>query len=764
MIFKSFIKFIPSIVILIVGSIVVYLLNEQQSNNVNNVNNVINAEFNRESDDIILSFSADMQRNIDNALTLNAYANSNNRPLKNEIEFLLDDLFTKNIEVRAFGLAPKILLSEKKSFENFMQNEFGDQPHILNFDRSIAENRSIYFPLMHNRIFNSVTNSRLVDLYSSSSIKMNLDKANDNCDYILTNPLSSNSGETFVSLYDPFYDFNMPKDLSCDNKKNYLSGFTSFVMIPKDVLFISFKQFSKSGLYIKLIDVESNIAFAELINIDNTIRNYNGENFDTCYRNENISFKGREWNLQLRSLTNFNSALAQKDIPSLIVIGLVMLFLSFTLFIAFVWWEKKNLLLEKDIRQAELEKINTYALHEVRNPLNSIVLGILMMERNKDPDATKYIMESFKKSARQATRILDGMLELSKIDSSNYILHKKFFSINSLLREVTNVYLYNIKDKHLNFSFHVSKKLKNKYIYGHYSHILQSVSNFISNAIKYIHPHKNITLNIKLIKNDLVKNKIIISENTIKYFHENENILFEVIDEGIGIKDEDKHKIFNPFVQIENDMKTEAGTGIGLVITSKFVQLHGGTIGFNSEFNKGSRFYFTIPAIYKDLDDDTSSSLSINEDDKPYTIEEYNEIYSKITINTKTMYKFIDEEMGFSSDVVLIVEDNKENCVFLTSILQSEGFNVESCNNGLEALQKITSGKKYKTILMDNLMVPMDGITATKEISKIAPDITIYGTTGLTSEKDIDAFIKAGAKKVFPKPLDFYALLNEIKK
>lgn len=743
------IKFLPLLLILAFAiSISLILLDQIQSS----INEKIEVEFIRESSIFFSSLENQLNSIIGIEKTFNNHFIINPENTLSEFNSLASNLNEQMIDIRAIGYAPVIYSNDFDTFISEALNIYNDTFNILDFTtRDITKNiREIYTPLLFNRVFPRASNLG-VDLYNSSSIRISLDKANKTCERVFTNPIKSLvDGSVFISIYDPVYPLEY-ENLNCSEKQKYLKAFTSVLIIPSRIILQSFESFSTNGLFIEIKQKNNEFKLASLVKENNEVISKNKEDlkFDGLNLIQELNY-GETWIVETKSTFKFKETERIINFAPIIILDIVIILLGIFMVIGLFYWDNQNTIKENNIKKGELDKIYSYTFHEIRNPLNSILLGAKILKKNKDKDKDikKYILESFEKSSEQAVRILDGMLAISKIEQNDFVHEMIYFNIDTIIRELINVYLYSMKEKEQHIEINIKDDVYNKYIYGNYSLLTQSLGNFLFNAIKYSDINKKIVIKIDIKKSDKFKD----IEN-IENFHADEEIYFEVKDEGIGIKDKDKDKIFKPFVQINNEKKQEVGTGIGLIITKKFIEFHKGFIGFESKYNKGSTFHFSIPAIYKDFTTEF----------KKLTTEDIVSLYTRINVTSNYIDPYVDEEKGYKSDGVLVVEDNKDNKVFLTTILQTEGFEVDSCDNGLEALKKIQAGRKYKVILMDNLMIPMDGVRATKEILKINPEITVFGTTGLTSKKDIDNFVNAGAKKVFSKPLEFTELIKEIK-
>ncbi|MCX8070522.1 MAG: response regulator, partial [Thermodesulfovibrionales bacterium] len=216
-------------------------------------------------------------------------------------------------------------------------------------------------------------------------------------------------------------------------------------------------------------------------------------------------------------------------------------------------------------------------------------------------------------------------------------------------------------------------------------------------------------------------------------------ILFEVKDTGIGIAPEHRHKLFHAFSQIETTMTRKySGSGLGLVISKKLVELMGGEIGVNSELGKGSTFYFTVPLAY-------SSKNKID-----FTPEED----KKELTDTEPLQNM--------SGYILVVEDNQMNQLVIKNMLNRLNLKCDIANNGLEAIEALRR-IPYDLVLMDCQMPELDGYEATYFIRNpdtqvLNPKIPIIALTAYAMAGDKEKCIQAGMDDYLTKPVNFEKL------
>ena len=359
--------------------------------------------------------------------------------------------------------------------------------------------------------------------------------------------------------------------------------------------------------------------------------------------------------------------------------------------------------------------------HEIRTPLNSI-LGFITLLKDEDlnPSARNYI-NIIEKSSKSLLSIINDILDLSKIEEKKISIENVEFNLEEEVETIVQLFYSIVNEK--NITLKVNKINTNHNIISDPTRIKQVITNLLSNAIKFTPNDKKVELNIEYdMKNALLK--------------------VSVIDEGIGIDSSHLNKIFEAFSQADDSTTREyGGTGLGLSISSSLVKLLGGELKVESEINKGSRFYFTIP------------------------VKAGNDFHI-----TKEKEKIIISEFDCN---VLLAEDNKANQMFMKVILKKLGLKVDIANDGIEVFEIYKNNyKKYDLILMDENMPNMNGIEATKEIRKFEEknnlkSIMIIALTANALHGDKERFILAGMNYYLSKPLDIDKLkeiLNKVKR
>ena len=360
--------------------------------------------------------------------------------------------------------------------------------------------------------------------------------------------------------------------------------------------------------------------------------------------------------------------------------------------------------------------------HEIRTPMNGVIGMIDLLDSTTLTNEQKEYVLTIKKSSETLLSILNGILDLSKIEAGKMQLRPTVINLKETLDKLYALFSQQALSKNINLFYHIDTKIQ-EYLKVDEIRLLQIFSNLLSNAIKFTKGGGAINLDIKL--HTSTKKKILMKA--------------EVRDSGIGITKEQIDRLFTNFSQLDNSSTKEfGGTGLGLSISKELAKLMGGEIGVFSSPGFGSTFWFSFEALKSDR--------------KAFE-----------TANKFHDMPGISKQFTNYAPHVLIVDDNKINRQVASQILRKSGCNVDTANNGKEAI-KLVKEKNYEVIFMDIQMPEMDGVEVTKKLKKLKNKILppIVAMTAYSMQADREKYISAGLDDYIPKPLKGHVLIAKV--
>jgi two-component system, NarL family, sensor histidine kinase EvgS len=359
--------------------------------------------------------------------------------------------------------------------------------------------------------------------------------------------------------------------------------------------------------------------------------------------------------------------------------------------------------------------------HEIRTPMNSVIGFTEILDKEIQNPLHKEYLSSIKKGGNSLLRIINDILDLSKIEAGKLEIRNESLNPRNMFLEIESIFHSKIISKNINFVLDIDKNIP-KYIIIDGVRIRQILFNLIGNAIKFTE-RGQIKLKVENLYKDNIKSKI--------------DLIFSVEDTGIGIDEKNLISIFNAFEQVTNfDVAKYGGTGLGLAICSKLVHMLNGEIKVQSQRNKGS--IFTV--ILKDI---------------PVSSMEEEIIPSK----------FSAANIEFEKAQILVVDDVEENRKLVQASLKDFDINLVMAQNGKEAIEKLKN-INIDLILMDLRMPVMDGYEAAniiKNDSKLK-NIPLIALTASVMGKDLEKVSKYGFDGYLRKPVILDDLIEELAK
>ncbi len=364
--------------------------------------------------------------------------------------------------------------------------------------------------------------------------------------------------------------------------------------------------------------------------------------------------------------------------------------------------------------------------HELRTPLN-VILG--MSEGLQDSvfgpinERQASALANVQTSASHLLELINEILDLSKSDAGRLELNCAPTAVAALCQSSLNFIKQQALAKNIQLSVKIGAGLPDLLIDER--RMRQVLINLLNNAVKFTHPSGNVGLDVSILNADVSPS----SQDSLR---------FSVVDTGIGISPDDQARIFRPFVQIDSALNREyAGTGLGLVLVKRIVELHGGNVSMTSTLGQGSSFFVDLPlqSLATNVGSDVSGVAQGDDGD--------------------SVHHFNGPE-----GLILLAEDNEANIATALSYLKAKGYQLIIARDGKEAVEMAqTDG--LSLILMDVQMPGMDGLEAMQCIRSMPgmAHLPIIALTALAMENDRERCLAAGADRYMSKPYSLRQLV-----
>ena len=336
--------------------------------------------------------------------------------------------------------------------------------------------------------------------------------------------------------------------------------------------------------------------------------------------------------------------------------------------------------------------------HEINTPLNAIVGFSNLLAETDDIGERREYMRVVEENNELLLKLISDILDLSKIEAGTFEFNYGRVDVNRMCEETVCSLSLKVKDKpvELIFGEHDAQCC----VVGDKNRLIQVITNFINNAVKFTDE----------------------GSITLGYRTEGGELLFHVEDTGSGISEEHRQSIFDRFVKLNSFAQ---GTGLGLSISKSIVEQMGGRIGVESEVGRGSRFWFTIPAVTCDAPEKKGAAPA----PRPAAVHGDGRLPR-----------------------LLVAEDTDSNYLLVSLMLRRE-FDIVRASDGEEAV-RICRELKPAAILMDVKMPGMDGLEATRRIRAFDPSVPIVAVTAFAYDRDRQKALDAGASEYLSKPLN----------
>jgi signal transduction histidine kinase len=430
------------------------------------------------------------------------------------------------------------------------------------------------------------------------------------------------------------------------------------------------------------------------------------------------------------SISDYNTAMTALFLVVLVL--LLMIFIIFNMVIARYLSSLRETMESLKVASDAKTRFVANMNHEMRTPMNVIVgLTDLMMEDDDMPVSGKEMMAKINTAGTTLMGLINDVLDFSKIEAGKLELMPVQYELASFLNDIITLNIIRIGEKPIVFKLDINDSLPTA-LYGDDLRVKQILNNLLSNAFKYTEKG-TVTLSVSSQ-----------SDNDDIW------VTFSVADTGIGIRQEDIPKLFGDYNQVDTrtNRKIE-GTGLGLSLTKKFVELMDGQIIVKSEYGKGTVFHARIRQGYVS-----------------------DELIAKEIIQNLCSFHYSDKKKqaqrklkrtDLSYARVLVVDDFATNLDVAAGMLIKYKMQVDCVLSGKEAIDRITIGDPvYTAIFMDHMMPVMDGVEATRAIRALGTDyaqkIPIIALTANAVAGNEQMFLDNGFNAFMSKPINVITL------
>ena len=354
--------------------------------------------------------------------------------------------------------------------------------------------------------------------------------------------------------------------------------------------------------------------------------------------------------------------------------------------------------------------------HELRTPMNAILgFNHLLLQRVTQPQA-RDILQHTRSSAEHLLTVINDVLDHSQLEAGQLSVRAEDCRTEQIVHKAFDMLAYRARTQGLDYQIHIDADVPT-WIHTDPHRLTQVLVNLLGNAVKFTSSGF-----VRLAVNN-----------------QNDGVLFSVEDSGMGIAEENQGRIFQRFEQAEEAVQSRiGGHGLGLNISAQIVQLLGGQIGFSSQTQKGSRFWFWLPLQH----------VAVPEVRQPVQPDEW--------VHSEQALRF------------LVVDDHPINRYLVRQILHNAWPRsvCSEAQNGKEALVLLAQ-HDFDLVFMDMVMPEMDGIEATAQLrawTNAKSRTPVLGLTANVTAQDLSRFVAAGVQAVLLKPFDTPTLLSQVEK
>jgi signal transduction histidine kinase/CheY-like chemotaxis protein len=404
--------------------------------------------------------------------------------------------------------------------------------------------------------------------------------------------------------------------------------------------------------------------------------------------------------------------------------------------------------INRDLEQASRLKSEFLASmsHELRTPLNSILGFSELMLKQLPADDTRKAghVKAIRRSGQHLLNLINDILDLSKIESGKFELDLENVSVQNLCRECLSMVQPRADRKRLLLSLELDYRIDRVNLDAR--RVRQMIINLLSNAIKFTPEQGKVRLSVTLAYGSQLLDDFRPDDSTVNV--STPYLCIAVEDTGIGIPPEKRALLFRPFQQIDASLtRRHEGTGLGLALTKRLAEMHGGTVSLKADTAVGSTFAIWLPLHeMRDVAPPVEAPVAVNQ----------------------PLSGPASECESCTGQSVLVVEDQPYNQALITEVLEMEGFAVDLMSDGQAMMatmnsELVTDQSLPCLILMDVQLPGVDGLTLIQALRQhpLWQGVPIMAVTAMAMPGDRDRCLSAGADDYITKPIDFDLLLKK---